>query len=286
MSSLLPHGGLPLGLGCSRLGSVNGTTGNEARQLLAAALEEGIRFFDTSSIYAQGDSERYLGEIIGNRSDCVICSKGGKYLPLAKRVLVPAKYLLRGLTRLSSGARQGVAKARDRPMPTRWDAAFLTEAIDGSLRRLKRDRIDVYLLHSPPAEALRRGEAVEALARAQAAGKLGLIGASIDDVEAAHAALEDRRIAVLQVPLRRGDDSYAEVLARAATQNVSIVAREILGGQAAIAGAVDPAAFVEARISEMIRSPLIALPLVGTTKLVNLRSAARFARKAMQADSE
>ena len=286
MSSLLPRGGLQLGLGCSRLGSVNGTTGNEARSLLNAALDEGFRFFDTSNVYAQGDSERYLGEIIGNRDDCVICSKGGKYLPLVKRALVPAKNLLRGLTRLSPGARQGVAKARERPLPTRWDTAFLARAIDDSLRRLKRDRIDVYLLHSPPAETLRRWEAVDALERAMGAGKVGRIGASVDDVAAAHAALDDRRITVLQVPLRQGDAAYAAVLARAATQNVSIVAREILGGQAAIAGTVDPASFAETRISELIRNPLIALPLVGTTKLMHLRSAVQFACKAMQTDKE
>ncbi|MFD1810008.1 aldo/keto reductase [Gemmobacter lanyuensis] len=70
---------------------MNGTTGDEARLLLRTALELGIRVFDTSNIYAQGDSERYIGEMVGNRPDCVICSKGGKYLPLSKRVMVPLK---------------------------------------------------------------------------------------------------------------------------------------------------------------------------------------------------
>lgn len=286
MPTLLPNGNLQLGLGCSSLGSITGTTGNEACNLLSAALDEGFRFFDTSSIYGQGDSESYLGEAIGNRDDCVICSKGGKYLPLARRVFVPAKNLLRGLARLSPGTRQSIVKARERPLPTRWDAVFLARSIDGSLRRLRRDRIDVYLLHSAPAETLLCGEAIGALERAKGAGKLGHIGASVDDVAAAHAALNDHRITVLQVPLHQSDNSYADVLVRAATQGVFIIAREILGGKQAIAGSADPALLAETRIAEMIRSPLVELPLVGTTRLTHLHSAAQFALKAMQDSKE
>lgn len=81
----------PLGLGCSRLGSVNGVAGPDATRLLAAALDEGYRLFDTSNVYGQGDSERLIGNVIGNRSDCLVCTKGGKYLPFSKRILVPVK---------------------------------------------------------------------------------------------------------------------------------------------------------------------------------------------------
>ncbi|WP_225026147.1 aldo/keto reductase [Xinfangfangia pollutisoli] len=275
MTSLLPDDRmLRLGLGCSRLGSVNGSTGDEARALLRLALDEGIRVFDTSNIYAQGDSERYLGEIIGSRADCVICSKGGKYLSPVKRLLVPFKGLLRRLVRRSGSARQGVARARAQPMPMRWDPAFLARSLEGSLKRLRRDRIDIYMLHSPSAAVLRAGVAIGALETARIAGKIGRVGASIDDLAAMEAALDDPRITVLQVPLHRGDASYDAALARAAAQGVAIIAREILGGPAAISGGASPAGFAAARIAEMARRPDIALPLVGTTKPAHLRAAA------------
>lgn len=277
---ILPEGTLALGLGCSRLGSVNGASGEEARALLHLALEQGIRFFDTSNIYAQGDSERYLGEIVASRDDCVICSKGGKYLSLPRKLLVPFKGALRSLVRRSAGARGGVARARSQPMPTRWDAGFLTRELEASLKRLRRERIDIHMLHSPAAAVLERGDAVAALEAARLAGKIGRVGASVDDPEAARAALADPRVQVLQLPLHDGDTAYDAILAEAASRGVAIVAREILGGPRAISGAVDVASSAEARIRSVTARPDIAVTLIGTTKPAHLRQAVAAARSA------
>lgn len=270
--------GLRIGLGCSRLGSINGTTGQEAIDLLHASLDEGYRFFDTSNVYAQGDSERYLGKVIANRSDCIVCTKGGKYLPFAKRILVPLKGLFRGVARRSAAARGGVAKARAQPLPMRWDASFLADSIDGSLRRLRRDRIDIYLLHGASADVLQQGEAIDALQRARTAGKIGMIGVSLDDVAAADAALLDERISVLQVPLHPGAHLYERCLAEAQRKGVRIIAREILGGAAAISGRQNPSEFASARIQAMAADPAIMMSLIGTTRISNMKSAAIAAR--------
>ncbi|WP_339637673.1 aldo/keto reductase [uncultured Sulfitobacter sp.] len=261
---------LKLGLGCSRLGSVNGATGPEAIKILHRALDEGVRFFDTSNIYGQGDSERLIGEALKGRNDCVVCSKGGKYLSLRRRMLVPFKGVLRTLVRGSKHARAGVANARANPMPTRWDGAFLTASLDASLRRLKRERIEMFMLHSPAASVIARGEAISALAAAQDAGKIGIIGVSVDDVACAEACLADPRIRALQVPLLPGVTEFEPVLAHAEKSGVYLVAREILGGASAVAGAQDPATYAHGRIIEVMRRPDVALPLVGTTKLQNL----------------
>lgn len=270
--------GLNIGLGCSRLGSVNGTTGQEAIALLRASLDEGYRFFDTSNVYAQGDSERYLGKVIANRGDCIVCTKGGKYLPFAKRMLVPLKGLLRGVTRRSAAARGGVANARSQPLPMRWDSGFLTDSIDCSLRRLCRERIDIYLLHGASADVLQQGEAIDALKRAHTAGKIGLIGVSVDDVAAADAALLDERIRVLQVPLHPGSARYQQCVMRAQQMGVGIIAREILGGAAAISGMQNPSEYVSARIQAMVANPAIMMSLIGTTQICNMKSAAIAAR--------
>jgi aryl-alcohol dehydrogenase-like predicted oxidoreductase len=134
---------LPIGLGCSRIGSVNGPSRADARQLLHRALDEGVRLFDTSNIYGQGDSERLLAGVIGQRDDCIICSKAGKYLDWKKRLLVPLKGALRGVVQRSGQARSTVAAARAGPMPTCWRPEFLQKSLEGSLRRLNRPQIDV-----------------------------------------------------------------------------------------------------------------------------------------------
>lgn len=278
LSDMMPPESLPLGLGCSRLGSVNGASGEEARTLLKAALEEGYRFFDTSSIYGQGDSERMLGEVLAGQDDALVCSKAGKYLSWKKRALVPLKTLLRGMARKSERARRGVSAARANPMPTRWDSVFLTTSLEGSLRRLRRDRIDLFMLHSPPAEVVARGEAIDALEAARKAGKIGLIGVSVDDVACAEAALRDPRVQALQVPLLPGATEFEPVLDQATEAGIAVIAREILGGAQAISGASDPAAYAADRISTLVHDTRVTLPLVGTTRLKNLQSSARAAR--------
>ncbi|SDF69830.1 Predicted oxidoreductase [Salipiger thiooxidans] len=283
LAQIMAPDALPLGLGCSRLGSVNGASGDEARALLHAALARGVRFFDTSNIYAQGDSERLLAEVLGKRDDCVICSKAGKYLDWKKQALVPLKGLLRNVARRSKQASRGVAAARAKPMPTRWDGPFLSSSIDGSLRRLKRERIEMFMLHSPSADVVARGEAVAALEAAQQAGKIGLIGVSVDDVATAEAALGDPRVQALQLPLLPGETEFDSVTQRAADAGVAVIAREILGGAQAISGAMDPARYAADRIAEMVRDPRVALPLVGTTRMVNLQASADAAEVATKA---
>jgi aryl-alcohol dehydrogenase-like predicted oxidoreductase len=274
----LPEGALPIGLGCSRLGSINGATGNEARELLRRALEAGVRFFDTSNIYAQGDSERLIGEVLGQRDDCIVCSKAGKYLDWKMRALVPLKGLIRAAARQSSQVKQGTAAARSKPMHTRWDGPFLLKCIDDSLKRLNRQQIEVFLLHSPEAEVIRRGEAIGALEMALKAGKVGMIGVAVDDVQSAESCLLDSRIRVLQLPLRPGEKAFDKVLTQAASQGVTVIAREILGGAQVITGAVDPVHIAHDRIVGLINRPGVSLPLVGTTKIKNLDASIKAAR--------
>jgi aryl-alcohol dehydrogenase-like predicted oxidoreductase len=252
------------------MGSVNGANGREARALIEFALNNGVRFFDTANIYGQGDSERILGEVIGQRDDCIVCSKAGKHLSLKMRVLSPLKGILRSTTRHSEQARRSVATARSRPMPTRWDPAFLSNSLEASLRRIKRDRIEMFMLHSPPAEVVRRGDAIGTLERALQAGKIGLVGVSVDDVATAQAALLDPRVRALQIPLHPGDTAFDPVIQEASNKGVAIIAREILGGAPAIASQAEPARYAREQIIANILRPGVSLPLVGSTRLASL----------------
>ena len=264
---------LPLGLGCSRLGSVLGPGEDAARALIATALDHGITFFDTATIYAQGDSERLLGRVLGRRRDCVICSKVGQHLPVSGPALLPIKRLARIAAARSPVARRAVARARAQPLPRIWTTSFLSEAVEASLRRLDREQVEIMLLHGPPASVLAEGMAVGALEAAQRCGKIGLIGVSVDDVPAAFAALADERVRVLQIPLLPGEIEFEPVIERARREGVAIIAREVFGGPRAISGEIQPEGFAASRVAELTTRVDLAVTLVGTTNERHLREA-------------
>jgi aryl-alcohol dehydrogenase-like predicted oxidoreductase len=65
-----------VGLGCNNFGRRVDRDGT--RQVVEAALDAGITFFDTADTYGGGDSERFLGEALGaRRSDVVVATKFG-----------------------------------------------------------------------------------------------------------------------------------------------------------------------------------------------------------------
>ena len=278
--TLIRPGALHLGLGCSRLGSVSGASKDEARDLLQAALTEGFRVFDTSNIYGQGDSERLIGEAIAGYDDCVVISKAGKYVVWQRRALLPLKGVIRSTIRRSAGTRQRVSETRSKPMPTRWDARYLAKSVEGSLRRLRRERVEIFMLHSPGVDVIRAGEAVGALDTARSAGKIGQVGVSVDDVETALAALTDSRVSALQLPLHPGSSEYDDVVDRANKAGVAVIAREVLGGIGGLSSHEDPSSFARQRIAEVVQDPRITLPLVGATRMTSLTASASAARGA------
>lgn len=119
-----------------------------ALKVLKRTVELGINFIDTADSYGPGVSEELIAEALAPYpKDLVIATKGGWL----------------------------------RPAPGRWqhDAspAHLRESIEGSLKRLKLDRIDVYQLHAPdPATSF--DLSVETLAELQREGKIRLVALS------------------------------------------------------------------------------------------------------------
>jgi aryl-alcohol dehydrogenase-like predicted oxidoreductase len=87
--------------------------------VIDAALDAGITLFDTADIYGQGMSEDFIGRALEGRRDRVI---------LATKFGMPMD--------------DNPSESRGRPEYVRW-------AIEGSLRRLRTDVIDVYQMHRP-----------------------------------------------------------------------------------------------------------------------------------------
>jgi aryl-alcohol dehydrogenase-like predicted oxidoreductase len=138
-----------VGLGCNNFGRRLDLEGTRA--VLEAALEAGITFFDTADIYGgAGESERLMGEALeGRREEFLIATKFGMEMQGAEGVPAAAR-----------GSREYV----------RW-------AVEGSLRRLRVERIDLYQLHEPD-RATPIAETLEALDELVREGMVGAIGCS------------------------------------------------------------------------------------------------------------
>lgn len=134
---------------------------SDAVTLVRAALDAGITLFDTADIYGFdgksgfGAAEALLGEVLaadpGLRQRIVLATKGG---------ILP-------------------------PVPYDQSDAYLSRAIDESLKRLKVERIDLYQIHRPDI-LTHPAELAGTLKRAVAAGKIGAVGVSNMTVSQIH----------------------------------------------------------------------------------------------------
>lgn len=105
-----------VGLGCNNFGRRLDEA--ETKNVVDAALEAGVTFFDTADSYGETDSETFLGRVLAGRRD---------------RVVLATKFG----TKLSGAAAGGA-----RP-------EYVKSALRDSLKRLRMDHVDLYQLHRP-----------------------------------------------------------------------------------------------------------------------------------------
>lgn len=132
-----------ISLGCMR---ISGMANQEISSLIHTALDEGINFFDHADIYGGGKSEEKFAEALdmnrGLREKMILQSKCG---------------IADGYFDFSKG--------------------HILEAVDGSLKRLRTDHLDVLLLHRPDA-LVEPEEVAEAFTILQKNGKVKFFGVS------------------------------------------------------------------------------------------------------------
>jgi pyridoxine 4-dehydrogenase len=155
----------------------------EAKQVLRRAVELGVNFIDTADSYGPEVSERLIGEALHPYpGDLVIATKGG---------------LLRG--------GPGDWHPDGRPQ-------HLREALEGSLRRLKLERVDLYQLHRPdPRVPLE--ESLGTLAELRDEGKIRHIGVSNVSTAQLERARAVTEVVSVQNRHNLGDRSSDDVLA-------------------------------------------------------------------------
>ena len=150
-----------IGLGTWQLGTRWGDPFNldEAMRILETAEACGINFIDTADVYNGGESERAIGEFIASRPGrFFVTTKCGRQLnPHTAGMYTPDA--IRGF-------------------------------IEGSLRRLRLERLDLMLLHCPPTPVYARDDIFSELERQKRAGKLAGYGVSIEKVDEGIKALD------------------------------------------------------------------------------------------------
>jgi aryl-alcohol dehydrogenase-like predicted oxidoreductase len=165
-----------VGFGCNNFGHTwPGTFVDYARckRVVHAALDLGYTFFDTSDSYGAGESEEFLGRALGSQRD---------------EVLIATKFGSRG---------HGMPGAPDVP---KGSAEYVRWAIDGSLHRLRTDRVDLYQMHMPDPETP-IGETLGALNELVAEGKVRYVGVGGFSVEQLNAAVRAAKTGGLPFPM-------------------------------------------------------------------------------------
>jgi aryl-alcohol dehydrogenase-like predicted oxidoreductase len=219
------------GLGCARIGGVFQGDSREFLRLFAAAADFGINFYDTADMYAQGESEILLGRAFRKqRSRVIIASKAGYSLPTRRRLVTRIKPLLKPLIKLLKVRRDQLPSGARGVVTQDFSAAYLRKAVEGSLRRLRTDYLDLFQLHSVPLDVVERGEWQPVLEELKQSGKIRYYGLSVDALPAGLAGLSYTGVSSLQCVLSLLEPGSSEALIpQAHTRRVGIIARECLG---------------------------------------------------------
>lgn len=125
---------------------------NISKKAIHRALDLGINFFDTADIYGLNHSEEIIGKILGDHKEAIIATKVGNV-------------------------------ARNKKFTTDYSKDYILKACESSLKRLKRESIDYYQLHTARMADLEKGECIEAMELLKKQGKIRYWGLSLNTFE-------------------------------------------------------------------------------------------------------
>ncbi|MEW9668316.1 aldo/keto reductase [Ammoniphilus sp. 3BR4] len=135
---------------------------------LQAAMDAGVNFFDTADVYGNGHSEELLAKAMrGKEDDTYIATK--------------------------------FCRAGNIHDLGTYNEQTVRQYCEASLKRLNRERIDLYQIHCPPLDILKDGGVFEVLDKLQAEGKIRYYGVSVESVEEGLVCLNHSNVRALQV---------------------------------------------------------------------------------------
>ena len=227
-----------IGFGGSRIGGVfaNKNSTNEALNVLRKSLESGITFYDTADMYSQGESESLMGTAFrGCRDQVIIATKGGYCLPARRNMIKRIKPFVRPIVQALGLKRARLPSGISGALSQDFSPAYLTKALESSLKRLKTDYVDLYQLHSPDAQFMQSSafiDALQTLDKLKIQGKLRFYGIATETPEDAPFCLSAPGISSVQLGFGLLDLQALDqgTLATAATHGIAVIARGCFGG--------------------------------------------------------
>ncbi len=236
-----------LGLGGFHLGQAN--TLEEAKQIVAEALDAGINFFDNAWEYNDGKSEDWLGKALAGKRD---------------RAFLMTKVCTHGR-----------------------DHTVAQEQLEQSLKRLGTEYLDLWQVHecvydNDPDLHFAKDGVIRALEDAKKAGKVRFVGFTGHKSPSIHQKMLSHGFAfdTVQMPLNVFDANFRsferEVLPHAAAKNMGVIGMKSLGGtgQAILEGVVT----IEEALRYAMSVPGVSVTVSGCDSLAILRQNLAIAR--------
>jgi aryl-alcohol dehydrogenase-like predicted oxidoreductase len=178
--------GIPVGWGA--------VDDRESEAAIHRALDLGINFFDTADVYGEGHSEELLGRCLKGK-DVVIATKVGN-------------------------------SRRDNKPIKDFSEMHIRKQLESSLKRLKRDTVDIYQLHNPPPDVWQYENVFDLMRTLKDEGKIRAAGVSISTMEEGMHLVHNRKIDTLQVLFNILNQEPAKaVLPLAETNDIGVIAR-------------------------------------------------------------
>lgn len=199
-----------VGFGAMTIGGAFGPVDDaESMAALHAAVDAGMNFIDTSNAYGEGRSETLIGKFLAerdDRDDILVFTKGGNNM---------------------------VTRVRD------FTPDYITSCLEGSLRRLGRQPIDLYMLHNPSVDNMIAEDSYEVLERAREAGRIRHWGVSVNTVPECELAISQDRAASLQMEYNMLNRKAAAAFDAARAAGAGVISRVPLN-RGFLSGRFDP----------------------------------------------
>lgn len=181
-----------IGMGCNRL-SEDHQPQNFWVDLVKEAADLGVSLFDTAEAYGWGASEEVLGLALGNRDDVYIASKMCRVRHTNER---------------------------------EYSAARMQKTAEESLKRLQRDCIDIYQLHSPNREDMQRFDWPAGMDRLKKQGKIRCAAVAVNSAADALWLIQQGSVDALQITYNIfSTEAEAELFDRAREKGVGLLCR-------------------------------------------------------------
>ena len=185
-----------VGFGAMTIGGAFGPVDDAiSTKALHAAIDAGMNFIDTSDAYGAGHSEEVIGKFLKDRPDrdqILLCTKGGNNMTTGALTFTPD---------------------------------YIQGCVEGSLKRLGVEAIDVYLLHNPSLDNLKAEDSFDLLDDVKAQGKIKHWGVSVNTIAECEYTVQCGRPAVMQMEYNLLEQEPEAVFAKAHAAGVGVISR-------------------------------------------------------------